>query len=40
MKQTKAKLKNSKPRDGMKLHHYIALGGDPKKRKNANKNGK
>lgn len=25
----------NKPKDGMKLHKYIALGGKPKDRKNA-----
>lgn len=30
MKQTKAKLKNSSPKQKMGLHHFIALGGDPK----------
>lgn len=25
-----ASLKNSKPKAGMKLHRYIALGGNPK----------
>ncbi len=40
MQEPTAKLKNSKPKDGMKLHTYIATGGKPKARKNANKNTK
>jgi len=33
-KETKASLKNSKPKQGMTLHKWIATGGDPKKRQN------
>lgn len=33
-----ASLKNSKPKQGMTLHKWIATGGKPKARKNANKN--
>lgn len=28
--KNKATLKNSSPKQGMGLHHYIATGGDPK----------
>ena len=31
-----AKLKNSKPKAGMKLHQWIATGGKPSERKNSN----
>ncbi len=37
MQEPKAKLKNSKPKNGMSLHKYIATGGKPSARKNANK---
>ncbi len=29
MQEPKAKLKNSKPKAGQKLHHFIAQGGKP-----------
>lgn len=33
--EPKAKLKNSKPQHGMKLHKFIATGGKPKNFKGA-----
>jgi len=35
VQEPKAKLKNSKPGHGMKLHKYIATGGNPKQFKGA-----
>ncbi len=35
---TTAKLKNSKPAQGMKLHKWIATGGNPKDRTNCGPN--
>lgn len=35
---TKAKLKNSKPKQGMTLHKFIATGGKPSERKNCGPN--
>ncbi len=32
-----ASLKNSKPKAGMKLHQFIAVGGKPKNFKKVNK---
>lgn len=37
--EPKAKLKNSKPKPGQKLHHWIAQGGSPRAFNAANKTG-
>ena len=34
MQEPKAKLKEGKPKQGMKLHTWIATGGKPKDRQN------